>query len=127
MAETFSFDTMVHMITIKLSATNYLLWKSRLIPFLIVETSYISFVDGSLSQPTATIENSSSTNPKFLEWKAKDQQILSLLLSSLSEVAMAVTVGLTTSRDVWLALERVFSNGSKTREIRLKVELTNSC
>jgi hypothetical protein len=71
------------MITIKLSATNYLLWKSRLIPFLIVETSYISFVDGSLSQPTGTIENSSSTNPKFLEWKAKDQQILSLLLSSL--------------------------------------------
>jgi len=40
-----------------------------------------------------------------------------------SEEAMAVTVGLTTSRDVWLALERVFSHGSKTREIRLKVEL----
>ena len=36
---------------------------------------------------------------------------------------MAVTVGLTTSRDVWPALERVFSHGSKTREIRLKVEL----
>nr|TKS03554.1 hypothetical protein D5086_0000155510 [Populus alba] len=34
---------------------------------------------------------------------------------------MAVTVGLTTSRDVWLALERVFSHGSKTREIRLKL------
>jgi hypothetical protein len=122
MAETFSFNTMVHMITIKLSATNYLRWKSQLIPLLDCR-NLLSFVDGSLSQPTATIENSSSTNPKFLEWKAKDQQILSLLLSSFSEEAMAVTVGLTTSRDVWLALERVFSHGSKTREIRLKVEL----
>ncbi|XP_011032772.1 PREDICTED: uncharacterized protein LOC105131470 [Populus euphratica] len=122
MAETFSFNTIVHMITIKLSATNYLLWKSRLIPLLDYQ-NLLSFVDGSLSQPTASSENSSSTNPKFLEWKAKDQQILSLLLSSLSEEAMAVTLGLTTSRDVWLALERVFSHGSKTRERRLKVEL----
>jgi hypothetical protein len=63
------------------------------------------------------------TNLKFLEWKAKKQQILSLLLFFLSEEAMAVTVGLPTSCDVWLALEHVFSHGSKTHEICLKNEL----
>ena len=36
---------------------------------------------------------------------------------------MAVVVGHATSRDVWVALERVFSHVSKTREIRLKDEL----
>lgn len=62
-------------------------------------------------------------NPKFLEWKLEDQRILSLLLSSLSEKAMAAAVGHATSRDVWVALERAFSHGSKTRELRLKDEL----
>ena len=36
---------------------------------------------------------------------------------------MAAAVGHATSRDVWVALERAFSHGSKTREIRLKDEL----
>ncbi|KAL9354635.1 hypothetical protein Peur_052605 [Populus x canadensis] len=43
--------------------------------------------------------------------------------SRLEREAMAVTVGLPTSCDVWLALEHVFSHGSKTHEICLKNEL----
>lgn len=36
---------------------------------------------------------------------------------------MAAAVGLVTSWDFWVALERVFSHRSKTQEIRLKDEL----
>jgi hypothetical protein len=48
---------------------------------------------------------------------------LKSILSSLTEKAMAAAIGLATSRDVWVALERVFSHRSKTWEIRLKDEL----
>ena len=124
MAETLSFNTMVHITTIKLSATNFSLWKSQLIPLLQCQDC-IGFIDGSLQQPSETIteDGTSTVNPEFLDWKLKDQRILSLLLSSLTEEAMAAAVGLATSRDVWVALERVFSHRSKTREIRLKDEL----
>ncbi|RVW73154.1 hypothetical protein CK203_057785 [Vitis vinifera] len=36
---------------------------------------------------------------------------------------MAEVVGLTTARDVWLALENSFSHISKTRELRIKYDL----
>jgi hypothetical protein len=113
------------MITIKLSATNFLLWKSQLIPLLQCQ-GCIGFIDGSLQQPNETItttDGTSTVNPEFLEWKLKDQRILSLLLSSLTEKVMAAAIGLATSRDVWVALERVFNHRSKTWEIRLKDEL----
>jgi hypothetical protein len=48
---------------------------------------------------------------------------LKSILSSLTEKAMAAAIGLATSRDVWVALERVFNHRSKTWEIRLKDEL----
>ena len=87
MAEPLSFNTMVHMITIKLSATNFLLWKSQLLPLLQCQVC-LGFVDGSLQQPSETLPNitngTSIPNPKFLEWKLKDQRILSMLLSSLT-------------------------------------------
>lgn len=121
-AKSVSFNTMVHMVTIKLSATNYLLWKSQFIPLLDCQ-NYLDFVDGSLLKPIATLEGSSIMSLKFLEWKAIDQCILSLLLSSLSKEAMAAAIGLPTSRDVWLALEHAFSHGFKTCEIRLKDKL----
>jgi hypothetical protein len=80
MVEPLSFNTMVHMITIKLSATNFLLWKSQLIPLLQCQ-GCIGFIDGSLQQPNETItttDGTSTVNPEFLEWKLKDQRILSL-------------------------------------------------
>ena len=41
-----TFNTMVHMITIKLSSTNYLLWKSQFLP-LLRSQGLLGYVDGS--------------------------------------------------------------------------------
>uniref|UniRef100_A0A2N9HM89 Integrase catalytic domain-containing protein n=1 Tax=Fagus sylvatica TaxID=28930 RepID=A0A2N9HM89_FAGSY len=70
-----------------------------------------------------TPNTSQTPDPKHLAWKATDQRLLSLLLSSLTEEAMAEAVGLSTSREVWTALENTFSHRSKAREIRLKDDL----
>lgn len=62
-------------------------------------------------------------NDKNLAWKADDQCLLSLLLSSLTEKAMIEVVGLSTARDVWLTLENTFNHRSKASEIHLKNDL----
>uniref|UniRef100_A0A2N9JAS4 Reverse transcriptase Ty1/copia-type domain-containing protein n=1 Tax=Fagus sylvatica TaxID=28930 RepID=A0A2N9JAS4_FAGSY len=117
------FNTLIHMVTIKLSSSNYLLWKSQLLP-LLESQELIGHVDGTLEPPPRFAPaNFQTPNIKHLAWKQTDQRLLSLLLSSLTEEAMAKVVGLTTSREVWIALENTFSHRSKAREIRLKDDL----
>ncbi|XP_058075690.1 uncharacterized protein LOC131224165 [Magnolia sinica] len=52
-----------------------------------------------------------------------DQMLLCWLISSLTEPVMAHVVGLTTSRDVWCALERIFASSSRARVQQLKYQL----
>ena len=117
------FNTMIHMVTIKLSSYNYLLWKSQLLPFLESQ-GLLGQVDGTLVPPPLVDSPTSQTpSNKHLAWKAADQRLLSLFLSSFTEEAMAEAVGLSTSYEVWIALENTFSHCSKAREIRLKDDL----
>ena len=119
-----SLQTMFHMITIKLSSTNYLLWRNQILP-LLNSQNLLGYIDGSLHEPPESIlsESISIPNPKHTIWKSEDQHLLILLLSSLTEEAMAEVLGLSTSHAVWTALESSFSHRSKIHEIRLKDEL----
>ena len=111
------------MVTIKHSSSNYLLLKSQLLP-LLESQELLGHVDGTLALPLRFAPTDSQTsNIKHLAWKKTDQRLLSLFLSSLTEEAMAEVIGLSTSREVWLALENTFSHRSKAREIRLKDDL----
>ena len=118
-----SFNTLIHMITIKLSSSNYLLWKSQRLP-LFESQDMLGYDDGTMVPPPHfEPETSSTLNPKYLAWRAADQRLLCLPLSSLTKEAMAVVIGLSTASDVWLALETTFSHHSKARELRLKDDL----
>ena len=135
-SSSFSFNTMIHMVTIKLSSTNYLLWRNQLLPLLHCQNLF-SHIDGSATIPPITITPNSSSistddsstssnpqlNPAYTAWRLQDQRLLSLLFSSLTEEAMAEVLGLTTARDVWMALENSFSHISKARELQIKDEL----
>ena len=91
---------MIHMVTIKLSSSNYLLWKSQLL-LLLESQGLLGYVDGSLEPPPPFEPPTSQTpNTKHLAWKATDQRLLSLLLSSLTKEGMVEVVGLSTSREV---------------------------
>jgi len=56
-------------------------------------------------------------------WKQFDQLVMSILFSSLTKETLSITIGLTTSRDVWNSLETTFSHKSKVRELQIKDEL----
>ena len=63
--------------------------------------------------PRFELETSSTFNTKYLAWKAANQRLLCLLLSSFTKETIAVIVGLSTVRDVWLVLETMFNHQSQ--------------
>ena len=53
LASSFSFlllNTMVHMFTIKLTSSNYLLWKNHFVP-LLANQDLLGYLDGSIGAP----------------------------------------------------------------------------
>ena len=117
-------NTMVHMVTIKLTPTNYLLWHRQFVP-LLESQDLMGYLDGSFSAPTTQVcaENDLVPNPAYKKWHTQDNILLSLLYASLIEECMAEVVNFTTASDAWLTLEVSFSHSSKTRGLQLKDEL----
>ncbi|KAA8546669.1 hypothetical protein F0562_003100 [Nyssa sinensis] len=112
------------LVTIKLSSENYLLWKAQIMPYLRGQRLF-GYVDGSCLQPSQHIPNPEADkspaaprlllNPEFSHWFDQDQIVLSILMSSLSESILAKVIGVTTSREVWCALEKMYSSHSRAR------------
>ena len=117
-SSTHSLSPIHHLITIKLTCDNYLLWKAQIVPYLKGQHLF-SFIDGSQPSPpqflplTSTTNRQPSLNPDFLTWQSQDQMILTALISSLSETILAYVVKCSTSRDVWTTLECMFTAHSR--------------
>ncbi|RVW25418.1 Retrovirus-related Pol polyprotein from transposon RE1 [Vitis vinifera] len=122
---TLPLNTMVHMLTIKLTSSNYLLWRNQFVP-LLASQELFGYLDGSITAPSPMITASDGTpksNPAYTSWLHTDQTLLSLLYSSLTEESMSEVLGFRHSHEAWHALEVSFSHRSKTRELQLKDEL----
>ncbi|RVX21299.1 hypothetical protein CK203_001737 [Vitis vinifera] len=87
-------NTMVHMLTIKLTSSNYLLWRNQFVP-LLASQELFGYLDDTAQ----------------------------FTLSSLTEESMSEVLGFRHSHEAWHALEVSFSHRSKTRELQLKDEL----
>jgi len=59
-------------------------------------------------------------NPGYQSWYHQDRLIFNAIISMLSVEALPHVVGLSTSRDVWLTLETLFSAQSQFRIMQLK-------
>ena len=117
-----------HLITIKLTRENYLLWKAQIVPYLKGQHLY-GYLDGSTPAPpqSFTIEVDGDVqvlqNPDFGHWYLQDQMILSAIISSISERILAYVVKFNTSRDVWQALEKMFTSQSRARTMQIHYQL----
>ncbi|KAD2393749.1 hypothetical protein E3N88_40726 [Mikania micrantha] len=119
-----------HKFGFTLSSTNYGYWKTMIQPFLITNKLF-GYIDGSIPCPDSTItipsvdKNNPSliqTNPNYDTWVSNDAHIRMLLMSTISEGAFQHVQG-TTSRELWLALERAFAPNTTSREYTLKQKL----
>uniref|UniRef100_A0A2N9G3H1 Retrotransposon Copia-like N-terminal domain-containing protein n=1 Tax=Fagus sylvatica TaxID=28930 RepID=A0A2N9G3H1_FAGSY len=96
---------------LKLTKNNYLSWKTVIIPY-INGNKILHHVDNDSVVPPQYIASPSSPtdlvlNPAYASWFEIDQLLLSVLMSTISESLVPYLVGLTSSRAVWLALEKI--------------------
>ncbi|KAB1213363.1 Retrovirus-related Pol polyprotein from transposon TNT 1-94 [Morella rubra] len=110
-----------HIVTVKLTHDNYLLWKGQMAPYLHGQHLF-RYVDGTISPPSLLLTGTTQ-NPSYTHWFQQDQLILSALISSLSENIIAQVIGLPTSRSIWLALESLFASRTQARLGQLHFQL----
>nr|CAD1820632.1 unnamed protein product [Ananas comosus var. bracteatus]CAD1838934.1 unnamed protein product [Ananas comosus var. bracteatus] len=106
-----------HQLTIKLTSSNYLLWKTQITPFLCGH-QLIHHIDGSTPPPPKEINN--AANPAYKDWYIKDQIVLSWILSSISESVLSQVVGATTAYAAWSRLQTTYASGSRAQVRTLK-------
>lgn len=118
-----------HKFAFTLSPTNYGYWKAMIHPFLLTHNLF-GYVDGTIScpakllQPAANIDPKTDPreNPNHPIWIANDAHVRMLIISTISEASFRHVQG-TTSRDLWLSLERAYAPHSSSREYTLKTQL----
>lgn len=117
-------NTLLHMLAIKLTSSNYLLLKNQTVPILSYQ-NLLGHVDGSSSAPSPTVVQNKKMpdNPLHAPWLAANQRTVIILHASLSEEAVTVIVGVTTARQIWVALEEDYSNSSIERVQNLHKQL----
>ncbi|KAF6149889.1 hypothetical protein GIB67_008610 [Kingdonia uniflora] len=113
-------------VAIKLTKTNFLLWKSQLL-LILYRTDMLGMVDGTLSAPDETITMNSKTtiNLEFLERKKKDQILLSWLHATITISVFAQMVGYKTSRVPLDTIQQAYTSQTYARYYQIKYELSN--
>ena len=99
------------MVPIKLKRSNYLPWRALFGPILR-RYKLLGIIDGIEACPSP-FQLDRSINPAFEEWYEKDQNLLIWFNSTLSEEIIPFTVGVSSSRELWLKLEQRFGGISE--------------
>ncbi|KAJ9545242.1 hypothetical protein OSB04_024949 [Centaurea solstitialis] len=115
-------SSLSHLVSIKLSNDNYLLWRAQMLPYLYGQKLF-GFIDGSIPSPTQFLQDG-TTNPEFITWFQQDQLLLSIIISSLSESIVGQILHYRSSSAVWYALETLFTAKSQARVIQIHTQVT---
>lgn len=99
---------------------------SQLLPILY-GSDMMNMVDGTTSAPSETLMVDSKTvpNPAYLEWKKKDQILLSWLHITMRPTVFAQVIGYKTARSTWEALDRAYTSQTNARYYQIKHYLFN--
>jgi hypothetical protein len=92
----------------------------------------MGFLDGSNPAPAQTVAVSTAAdaeqvpNPEYERWYDQDQQLLSGLLSSMTEDVLQDVVIATSSKEVWDSFQKKSASSTKARTVQIRVELATS-
>ncbi|GKB06088.1 nucleotide-binding alpha-beta plait domain-containing protein [Tanacetum coccineum] len=109
-----------------LSPTKYGYWKTMIEAFLIINNLMV-YMDGSIPCPSKTLSVTDGAtvpkeNPNYPIWVSNDAHVSMLIISTISEASFCHVQG-TTSRDLWLSLEKACAPHSTSRKYTLKTQL----
>lgn len=122
-APIFNIPHMNHSPSIKLAKDNYMAWQFHLLAYLRSQDVY-GFIDGMI--PAQLIVNPSPAmiaNLDYLSWYQKDQLIISVLVSTLSDSYVSHVVGYTTFCALRESLEKMFASQAHARIMQVHFQL----
>lgn len=131
MATAFAPIPLHHAVTIRLTKNNFIIWRVQLLPYLR-SMKLMGYLDGSITAPAKLVTSSAAAgtdlvlNPAYDWWYDQDQQVLSGLLSSISNEILQDVVAATTSKEAWDTLQRMFSSATRARIVQIRVELATT-
>ena len=113
-------------VTLKISSSNYLLWKTQFESFLSSQ-SLLGYLNESTPRPLPTVTTrngdvvTEESNPEFVKWIRLDQLVMAWLFGSLSEEALRSVYGLQSAQEVWFGQK--YNRVSATRKLDLQHKL----
>jgi hypothetical protein len=130
-SSTFAAILIHHAVTIRLTKSNFILWRAQLLPYL-QSMKLMGYIDGSLKAPEKKVLSSTDAaatlipNPAYERWYDQDQQVLSGLLPSMSEEVLRDVTNATTSKEAWDTLKKMFSSATRAQTMQICVDLTTT-
>ncbi|KAG5597213.1 hypothetical protein H5410_038445 [Solanum commersonii] len=86
-----SSPNLAHQLPVKLTSSNYLLWKTQFMP-MIFACGLNHHIDGTTQIPPQFLDDTKS-NPAYTVWLREDQLVLSWIVASVSESILPQLVG----------------------------------
>ena len=115
-------------ISVKLTDENFLIWQQQVEATIwgYGLESHLTGDEEPLPEKIAgSTEGQTVMNPDFLAWRRQDQRLAAWLLSSLSESAMILVVGLKTTKDIWEAIQTNYANQSMAKVMQYRLQMQN--
>jgi len=118
-------------VTEKLSRTNYVLWRTQIIPQLR-GAGVFDYVDATHPEPAQLLvttkegKETSTPNPLHPIWVREDQQVLGYLLSNLTKEVLLTVTTVTTAGALWTTLAGMYSLQSVSRINNIRTSLINA-
>jgi hypothetical protein len=121
-------------ITLKLSQTNYPLWREQALS-LAESQELVGHLTNEDPAPTKfttqdLVNNSNTENTipvlteAFITWRKSDWLLRGWIIGTLSEEALSLVVGLETASAVWEALKNAYAKDSQECEFTLRQQVT---
>lgn len=121
-----------HLLPIKLTQENYLLWRAQAEPLL--RSRYLfGFIDGSYPCPPERVTRAvagggmtSVPNPEHRAWVQQDAAILSSIVSSMTPSVSGLILFARTAEQAWSALSRSFSAQTTSQSMNILTKLAEA-
>ncbi|KAK1626732.1 hypothetical protein QYE76_001047 [Lolium multiflorum] len=117
-------------VTEKLTKGSHLLWKAQVLS-AIRGAQLEGYLDGTKKAPSkeVDVEKDGKTekvaNPLYGLWLAQDQQLLSFLLSTLSQEVLLQVISYTSAAGLWSAVEAMFASHKRAQTVNSRIALAN--
>ncbi|CAH9079400.1 unnamed protein product [Cuscuta epithymum] len=111
---------------IKLSATNFPVWR-RQIEATLIGFDLLPYIDGSLIVPSQFNDDAKKVpNPCYSTWFRQNQILISAFLGGCTEPVQPLLSAVTTAKEAWDVLLTSYANASPGRILALKSKLSRN-